>query len=92
MQIKTTLRFHLTPVIIANIKTSPTTCVGEDVGKKELWYTVGGSASWCNYSGNKIWRLLKNLNKDLPYDPTPGDIPKGMPHRLLQRHLHTRVN
>jgi hypothetical protein len=33
MQIKTTLRFRLTPVRIAIIKN--TTCVGEDVGKKE---------------------------------------------------------
>jgi hypothetical protein len=32
MQIKTTLRFHLTPVRIAIIKTPPTTGVGEDVG------------------------------------------------------------
>jgi hypothetical protein len=35
MQIKTALRFHLTPVRIAIIKTPPTTCVGEDVWKKE---------------------------------------------------------
>jgi phenylalanyl-tRNA synthetase alpha subunit len=35
MQIKTTLRFHLTPVRIAIIKNTITTCVGEDVGKKE---------------------------------------------------------
>jgi hypothetical protein len=35
MQIKTTLRFHLTPVRIAIIKTPPTTGAGEDVGKKE---------------------------------------------------------
>jgi hypothetical protein len=35
MQIKTSLRFHLTPVRIAIIKTPPTTCVGKDVGKKE---------------------------------------------------------
>jgi hypothetical protein len=35
MQIKTTLRFHLTPVRIAIIQTPPPTCVGEDVGKKE---------------------------------------------------------
>jgi hypothetical protein len=33
MQVKTTQRFHLTPVRIAIIKI-PTTCVGEDVGKK----------------------------------------------------------
>jgi hypothetical protein len=45
MQIKTTLRVHLTPVRIAIIKTPPTTCVGEDVGKKEPSYTAGGNAS-----------------------------------------------
>jgi hypothetical protein len=34
MQIKTTLMFHLTPVRIATIKNTPTTNVGEDVGKR----------------------------------------------------------
>jgi hypothetical protein len=43
IQIKTTRRFHLTPVRIAIIK--KTTNVGEDVGKKEPSYTVGGNAS-----------------------------------------------
>jgi hypothetical protein len=33
------------------------------VGKKELSYTVGGNLC------KKIWRLFKNLNIDLPYDP-----------------------
>jgi hypothetical protein len=32
MLIKTTLRFHLTPVKTATIQTPPTTGVGEDVG------------------------------------------------------------
>jgi hypothetical protein len=41
MQIKTTLRFPLTPVSIANIKTPPTTNVGNDAGKKEPSYTAG---------------------------------------------------
>jgi hypothetical protein len=45
MQIKTTLRFHLTPVRIAIIKTPPTKNVGEDVGKKEPSYTAGGNVS-----------------------------------------------
>jgi hypothetical protein len=45
MQIKTTLRFHLTPVRIANIKTPPPTGVSEDVGKKELSDTVGKNVS-----------------------------------------------
>jgi hypothetical protein len=41
MQIKTTLRFHLSPIRIAVIKTPPTTNVGEDVGKKEPSHTSG---------------------------------------------------
>jgi H+/Cl- antiporter ClcA len=44
MQIKTTLRFHLIPVRIA-IATPLTTGVGEDVGKKEPSYTVGGNVN-----------------------------------------------
>jgi hypothetical protein len=35
MQIKTTLRFHLTPVKIAIIKIPPTKGVAKDLGKKE---------------------------------------------------------
>jgi hypothetical protein len=34
MQIKTTLRFHLTPVRIASLATPSTTGVGEDAGEK----------------------------------------------------------
>jgi hypothetical protein len=36
MQIKTTLRFHLTPVRMTKIKTQVTTDAGEDVEKEEL--------------------------------------------------------
>jgi hypothetical protein len=46
MQIKTTLRFHLTPVRIAIISNTTTNrCVGEDVGKKEPYYAVGGNVN-----------------------------------------------
>jgi hypothetical protein len=45
MQIKTTLRFHLTPVRIAIIKNTTNKGVGEDVGKKEPLYTAGGNGS-----------------------------------------------
>jgi hypothetical protein len=41
MQIETILRFHLTPVRIATIKTN----VGKDEGKKEPSYTDGGNVS-----------------------------------------------
>jgi hypothetical protein len=45
MQIKTTLRFHLTPVRIAIIKNTTTTNVGEDVVRKEPSYTTGGNVN-----------------------------------------------
>jgi hypothetical protein len=45
MQIKTTLRFHLTSVKITIIKTPPTTNVGKDVVKEEPLYTPGGNVS-----------------------------------------------
>jgi hypothetical protein len=45
MQIKTTLRYHLTPVRRAIIKNTKKTGVGEDVGKEEPSYTAVGNAS-----------------------------------------------
>jgi hypothetical protein len=39
-------------------KPSPTTCVGEDLGKKEPSYTAGRNASWCNHSGKKFGDFL----------------------------------
>ena len=44
MQIKTTLRYHLMPVRMAIIKKSETDA-GEDVEKKEHFYTAGGSVN-----------------------------------------------
>jgi hypothetical protein len=41
MQIKTTLRFHLTSIGMLSSRTLTTTNVGEDVWKKEPTYAVG---------------------------------------------------
>ena len=53
MQIKTTLRFHLTPVRMAKIKNSVTADAGKDVEKEEHSSIVGGIASLYNHSGNQ---------------------------------------
>ena len=52
MQIKTTLRFHLTPVRMAKTKTQVTANAGEDVEKEEHSSIASGIASWYNHSGN----------------------------------------
>jgi hypothetical protein len=60
MQIKTTLRFYLTPLRIAIIKNTTNTGVGKDVEKKEPSNTAGGNASYCNHCGKKYGGFFKN--------------------------------
>ena len=68
MQIKTTMRYHLTPVRIATIKKSKTINTGEGVQKRKPSYTVGGNANYYSHY-EKLWRFLKKLEIELPYDP-----------------------
>jgi hypothetical protein len=67
MQIKTTLRFYLTPQLdwLAS-RTLSMTNVGEDAGKKEPSYTADGNVKVVQPLWKTIWRLLKNLLIDLP--------------------------
>ena len=45
MQIKTTMRYHLTPVRMAAIQKSTKVNAGEGVEKREPSYTIGGDAN-----------------------------------------------
>ena len=45
MQIKTTMRYHLTPVRLALIKKPTNNSAGEGMGKREHACTVGGNAN-----------------------------------------------
>ena len=45
MQIKTTMRYHLTPFRMAIIKKSKTINAGEGMEKRERSYTVGGNVN-----------------------------------------------
>jgi hypothetical protein len=60
IQIKTTLRFHSTPVRIAIIKTPPTANVGKEVREKEPSYTAGGNVNEYNHFGKQYRGILKN--------------------------------
>ena len=60
MQIKTTLRFNLTPVRKAKIKTRVTADAGKDVEKEEHSSIVGGIASLYNHSGNQFGGSSEN--------------------------------
>jgi hypothetical protein len=66
MQIKTTLRFHISPVGIAATKNTNNKCL-HGCGLR-------GTHCWWEYKvvqplWKTIWKLLKNLNIDQAYDP-----------------------
>jgi hypothetical protein len=59
IEIKTTLRFHLTPIRMARIKNSTADAV-KDVEKKEHSSIAGGIVSWYNHSGNQFVTSSEN--------------------------------
>ena len=42
---------------------------GQDVGEKELSYTVGVNVHWCSHYAKQYEASLKKVKVELPYDP-----------------------
>ena len=59
MQIKTTVRYHLTPVRMANMKKSTTINAEEGVENREPSYTVGGNVNQYNHYEEQYGGYLK---------------------------------
>ena len=60
IQIKTTMRYHLTPSEWLTLTTQATAYVGEDAEKEDLFCIAGGNASWCSHSGKQYGGSSKN--------------------------------
>ena len=64
MQIKTTVRYHLTPIRMALSRKQKITSVAKGVEKLEPLSTVGRVVKWCSHCGKQDGRppKIKNSN------------------------------
>ena len=69
MHVKTTMRYHLTSVRVAIIKSLQITNVREGVEKREAIHTVGGNVKLVQLLWKTVWRFLWKLKIKLLYDP-----------------------
>ena len=94
IQIKTTLRYHLTLVRVAKINNSVNNGCWPEFGEMETLLHCWWECKLVQLLLKTVWRFLKKLKIELPYNPAIallGNLSKGFRSADSQRHLYPNV-
>ena len=89
MQIKTTMRYHLTPVKKAIIKKSTCNKCWSRCREEGTLVYNGGNVKWYSHCGKQYGGSFKKLKIEFPHDPT---IPQKYKNTNLKRYMRPNIH